>query len=143
MDVPTSLSTQPDSVPRKTHESGRGWVLLLTQALPVVCLAFTSGVSSPTVSSAPAAAIAGPPANEVTISGEVLHPGCYQLLPDERVAGAVLLAGGLTSSAKDTVKVIRNVLGRGNVTLVVNLRNILTGPMPGNDLPFCPMTPLL
>jgi hypothetical protein len=142
MDSPTSLPKQADSVSRKAHEPGLGWILLLTLALvvvlPMVYLAVTSGVSSSAVPSTPAAISAGSPANEVTISGEVLHPGRYALLPDERVVGAVLRAGGPTSSAKDTVRVIRNVPGRGNVTLVVNLRKVLTKPMPGGDFALLP-----
>lgn len=142
MDAPTSLPRQADFAPRKTRESGWGWVLLaalaLVTVLPIGYLAFTSGALSPAAPSAPAAVTAGPSGNEVTISGEVLHPGRYTLLPDEGVAGAVLRAGGPTSSAKDIVKIIRNVPGRGNVTLLVNLRNVLTGPMPGNDVPLLP-----
>jgi hypothetical protein len=142
MDSPKGLPKQADSAPRTAHEPGLGWILLLTLALvvvlPMVYLALTSGVSSSAVPSAPAAISAGPPANEVTISGEVLHPGRYALLPDERVVGAVLRAGGPTSSAKDTIKLIRNVPGRGNVTLVVNLRKVLTKPTPGGDIHLLP-----
>lgn len=142
MDVPTTLPRQADSAPRITYKWGWGWVLLLPLALvvtlPMVYLAFPSGVSSSAVPSAPVVVPAGPSGNEVTISGEVLHPGRYRLLPDERVVGAVLRAGGLTSSAKDTVKVIRSVPGRGNVTLVVNLRKVLTKPMPEGDIPLLP-----
>lgn len=142
MDAIASLPGQADSSLKKAHQAWSGWALFLTLALvvalPLIYLAFISGEASPAVSSAPAAATAGSPANEITISGEVLHPGRYTLLPDERAVGVVLRAGGLTSSAKDTIKVIRNVPGRGNVTLVVNLRKVLTKPMPGNDLPLLP-----
>ncbi|QIF04207.1 hypothetical protein [Roseimicrobium sp. ORNL1] len=142
MDVPTSLPRQAASAPRKANNSWWGRVFLLTLALvmvlPMAYLAYTSGVSSPPVPSATAAVSAGPLRDEVTISGEVLHPGRYTLLPDERAVSAVLRAGGPTSSAKDTVKVIRSVPGRGNVTLVVSLRKVLAKPMPGNDLPLLP-----
>lgn len=146
MDARTSLTGQADSAPREAHESWWGRVLLLALAfvvaLPVIYLAFTSAEPSLAVSSAPAVATAGPPATEVTVAGEVLHPGRHTLLPDERVASAVLRAGGFTSSARDTVKVIQSVPGRGNVTRVGSLRNVLTKPMPGGDNPFCLATPL-
>ena len=112
--------------------------LVLVAGLRLAYLAFAPvPASSPVTAAVPVAA--GTAGGDVTIYGEVHRPGKYPLLPGEQVAGAILRAGGLTTAAKDkAVKVIRKVPGKGNVTLVVNLRDVLTKGMPGKDIPLLP-----
>jgi protein involved in polysaccharide export with SLBB domain len=65
----------------------------------------------------------------ITIYGQVIRQGKYEFAPEDQLTAsqAILRAGGFAPFAKDTkVKVIRKVPGKGNVTIVVNLRDVMT-----------------
>ena len=145
MDVPISPRAHPDPFQTKSpREAGTrpwGWLVLLVLAvgLPLAHLTFGQGVTPP---SAPVAtASVATTGNYLTIHGEVHGPGRYAFTPQDNltVVGAVLRAGGLTPKAKDkAVKVIRKVPGKGNVTFVVNLRDVMTRGMLHKDIPILP-----
>jgi len=69
-----------------------------------------------------------PPASDTfTIYGQVARQGKYELLPEEEltISQAVLRAGGFAQFAKkDKVKLIRKASGK-NVTIYVNLRDVM------------------
>jgi hypothetical protein len=57
----------------------------------------------------------------------------------ETVSGVILRSGGFSTKAKDkAVKVVRKVPGKGNVTIVVNVRDVLSGKAPGKDVLLFP-----
>ena len=64
----------------------------------------------------------------ITIYGQVQRQGRYEVNPEEdlTVSQAVLRAGGFAQFAKDKdVKVIRKYPSKGNVTIRVNLRDVM------------------
>jgi polysaccharide export outer membrane protein len=81
----------------------------------------------------------GPAMGYVTIYGQVLRQGRYEVDPGEdlTVSQAVLRAGGLAQFAKDTkVKVIRKSPSKQNVTIYVNLRDIMMKGKLEYDIPI-------
>lgn len=75
----------------------------------------------------------------ITIYGQVIRQGRYELAPEEdlTVSQAILRAGGFSQFAKDTsVKVIRKVPGRSNVTIIVNLKDVMTKGRLEKDIPI-------
>jgi hypothetical protein len=115
------------------------WAALLASVVVVLSTAHpvANGQSTPTPST-PAAGAAAVSAVYVTVYGEVKRPGRYELHPDERVGVTILRAGGFTSRAKPYVKVIRKVPGKGNVTVVVDLKDLMAGKTPARDIPLLP-----
>jgi hypothetical protein len=78
--------------------------------------------------------------NFITIYGQVLRQGRYELAPKEKltVSGALMRAGGSTKSANDNkVKVIRKVKGT-NVSIMVNMRDIMAAGATHLDIPVHP-----
>jgi hypothetical protein len=75
----------------------------------------------------------------VTIYGQVGRQGRFEIRPGKTLtlSQAILRAGGLAPLAKDTkIKVIRKVTGKGNVTVYVNLREIMVKGNVALDLPI-------
>ena len=76
--------------------------------------------------------------NFITVYGQVSRQGRYEVEPGDEitVSQAVLRAGGFSQFAKDEkVKVIRRVPGKGNVNIIVNLRNVMMRGMLDYDIP--------
>jgi protein involved in polysaccharide export with SLBB domain len=79
-----------------------------------------------------------PTANYITIYGQVQRQGRYETTPEEdlTVSQAILRAGGFSQFAKDKkVKVIRKVPDKGNVTIYVNLRDVMMKGKLDYDIP--------
>jgi protein involved in polysaccharide export with SLBB domain len=77
----------------------------------------------------------------ITIYGQVIRQGKYEFAPEDQLTAsqAILRAGGFAPFAKDTkVKVIRKVPGKGSVTIVVNLRDVMTKGRLEKDIPILP-----
>lgn len=90
-------------------------------------------------STTPVGALIGPASNFITIYGQVQRQGKYEVTPEEEltVSQAVLKAGGFSQFAADTkVKVIRKYPKRGNVTILVNLRNVMMKGKLDYDIPI-------
>jgi polysaccharide biosynthesis/export protein len=90
----------------------------------------------------PRAGVAGgpplPSANYITVYGQVQRQGRYETTPEEdlTVSQAILRAGGFSQFAKDKkVKVIRKVPDKGNVTIYVNLRDVMMKGKLDYDIP--------
>lgn len=78
-------------------------------------------------------------ASFITIYGQVGRQGRYEVQPEEdlTVSQAILRAGGFSQFALDSkVKVIRKVPGKGNVTIIVNLRNVMMKGKLEYDIPI-------
>ena len=92
-----------------------------------------------TVKAAAGAFVPVPAANSITIYGQVQRQGKYEITPEEEltVSQAILKAGGFSQFAKDTsVKVIRKYPKKGNVTIIVNLRNVMMKGKLQYDIPI-------
>lgn len=79
-----------------------------------------------------------PDANYITIYGQVQRQGRYETSTEEdlTVSQAILRAGGFSQFAQDKkVKVIRNVPGKGNVDIFVNLRDVMMKGKLEYDIP--------
>ena len=77
----------------------------------------------------------------ITIYGQVIRQGKYEFAPEDQLTAsqAILRAGGFAPFAKDTkVKIIRKVPSKGNVTIVVNLREVMTKGRLEKDIPIFP-----
>lgn len=77
----------------------------------------------------------------ITIYGQVIRQGKYEFAPEDQLTAsqAILRAGGFAPFAKDKeVKVIRKVPGKGNVTIVVNLREVMTKGRLEKDIAILP-----
>jgi protein involved in polysaccharide export with SLBB domain len=87
----------------------------------------------------PAGALIGPASNFITIYGQVQRQGKYEVTPEEEltVSQAVLKAGGFSQFAKDTsVSVIRKYPKKGNVRIIVNLRDVMMKGKLDYDIPI-------
>lgn len=76
----------------------------------------------------------------ITIYGQVIRQGKYEFLPEDQLTAsqAILRAGGFAPFAKDkAVRVIRKT-PKGNVTIVVNLRDVMTKGRLEKDIPILP-----
>lgn len=74
----------------------------------------------------------------VTIYGQVQRQGRYEVEPDEdlTVSQAVLRAGGFAQFANESrVKVIRRYPNKGNVTFIVNLKDVMMRGKLEYDIP--------
>jgi polysaccharide export outer membrane protein len=83
----------------------------------------------------------GPPpaSGYITIYGQVIRQGKYEVEPGEdlTVSQAILRAGGLSQFAKDTkVKVIRKVPNKPNLTIYVNVRDVMMKGKLEYDIPI-------
>ncbi|QIF04208.1 polysaccharide biosynthesis/export family protein [Roseimicrobium sp. ORNL1] len=77
----------------------------------------------------------------ITIYGQVIRQGKYEFAPEDQLTAsqAILRAGGFAPFAKDkAVKIIRKVPGKGNVTIVVNLRDVMTKGRLEKDITILP-----
>jgi protein involved in polysaccharide export with SLBB domain len=77
-------------------------------------------------------------ADYITVYGQVSRQGRYEVEPGEdlTVSQAILRAGGFSQFAQDEkVKIIRRVPGKGNVTIIVNLRNVMMRGKLEYDIP--------
>ncbi|HSI63513.1 MAG TPA: polysaccharide biosynthesis/export family protein [Candidatus Saccharimonadia bacterium] len=77
----------------------------------------------------------------ITIYGQVLRQGKYEFAPEDQLTAsqAILRAGGFAPFAKDkAVKIIRKVPNKGNVTIVVNLRDVMTKGRLEKDIAIMP-----
>lgn len=77
-------------------------------------------------------------ADFITVYGQVSRQGRYEVDPGEdlTVSQAILRAGGFSQFAQDEkVKIIRRVPGKGNVTIIVNLRNVMMRGRLEYDIP--------
>lgn len=96
-------------------------------------------VAQAPVPSGPSGTPSAGTSGHITVYGEVGRPGKYHPVAGEMVSGVILRAGGFSTKAKDkAVKVIRKVPGKGNVTIVVNVRDVLSGKTPGKDVSLLP-----
>jgi protein involved in polysaccharide export with SLBB domain len=76
----------------------------------------------------------------ITIYGQVIRQGKYEFAPEDQLTAsqAILRAGGFAPFAKDkAVKIIRKT-PKGNVTLVVNLRDVMTKGRLEKDIAILP-----
>jgi protein involved in polysaccharide export with SLBB domain len=90
-------------------------------------------------SGAAGSALSGPAANFITIYGQVQRQGKYEITPEEELtcSQAILKAGGFSQFAKDTkVTVIRKYPKKGNVKIVVNLRDVMMKGKLDYDIPI-------
>lgn len=77
----------------------------------------------------------------ITIYGQVIRQGKYEFAPEDQLTAsqAILRAGGFAPFAKDkAVKIIRKIPGKGNVTIVVNLRDVMTKGRLEKDIAILP-----
>jgi len=141
--APTQSPSGPSS-PKGTQ--GRLWfwvgltiVALVAGVMSLPYVASTQTPATPPSPSPPTSAGAGAAGPYITVYGEVKHQGRYDFVTEEMVGGAILRVGGFSTKAKDkAVKVVRKVPGKGNVTIVVNLRDVFSGKAPGKDIPLIP-----
>jgi protein involved in polysaccharide export with SLBB domain len=76
----------------------------------------------------------------ITIYGQVIRQGKYEFAPEDQLTAsqAILRAGGFAPFAKDkAVKIIRKT-PKGNVTIVVNLRDVMTKGRLEKDITILP-----
>ncbi|HET9209501.1 MAG TPA: polysaccharide biosynthesis/export family protein [Thermoanaerobaculia bacterium] len=72
---------------------------------------------------------------KIYVTGEVAHPGTYDLEPRGKLMQALALAGGLTPYAKGRVVVLRDGKdGRQEKRMEVDLKSIINGKKPENNL---------
>jgi polysaccharide export outer membrane protein len=76
---------------------------------------------------------------KVFVTGEVAHPGAFDLRPRTKVMQVLALAGGLTAYAKGRVIVLRDSRdGKGDKRYEVRLDAIVSGKRPGDNLVLQP-----
>ena len=72
---------------------------------------------------------------KIYVTGEVAHPGTFDLEPRGKLMQALALAGGLTPYAKGRVVVLRDGRdGRQEKRLQVDLKSIINGKKPEDNL---------
>jgi polysaccharide export outer membrane protein len=72
---------------------------------------------------------------KVFVTGEVAHPGSFDLRPRTKVMQALALAGGLTPYAKGRVVLLRDARdGAGDHRFEIDLKSILSGKRPADNL---------
>lgn len=72
---------------------------------------------------------------KIYVTGEVAHPGTYDLEPRGKLMQALALAGGLTPYAKGRVVVLRDGRdGRQEKRFEVDLKSIVNGRKPDDNL---------
>lgn len=72
---------------------------------------------------------------KIYVTGEVAHPGTYDLDPRGKVMQALALAGGLTPYAKGRVVVLRDGRdGRQEKRYEIDLKSIINGRKPEDNL---------
>jgi polysaccharide export outer membrane protein len=72
---------------------------------------------------------------KIYVTGEVTHPGTYDLEPRGKLMQALALAGGLTPYAKGRVVVLRDGRdGRQEKRYQVDLKSIINGKKPEDNL---------
>ncbi|HEY0511871.1 MAG TPA: polysaccharide biosynthesis/export family protein [Thermoanaerobaculia bacterium] len=76
---------------------------------------------------------------KIFVTGEVAHPGTFDLQPRTKVMQALALAGGLTPYAKGRVVVLRdNRDGRDDKRFEIDINDIVKGKKPQNNLILVP-----
>lgn len=76
---------------------------------------------------------------KVFVTGEVAHPGTFDLEPRMKVMQALALAGGLTPYAKGRVVVLRdNLDGREDRRYEIDINDIVKGKKPQDNLSLVP-----
>ena len=76
---------------------------------------------------------------KVFVTGEVAHPGTFDLEPRMKVMQALALAGGLTPYAKGRVVVLRdNRDGREDKRYEIDINDIVKGKKPQDNLSLVP-----
>ncbi len=72
---------------------------------------------------------------KIYVTGEVAHPGTYDLEPRGKLMQALALAGGLTPYAKGRVVLLRDGRdGRQEKRMEVELKSIINGKKPEDNL---------
>jgi polysaccharide biosynthesis/export protein len=72
---------------------------------------------------------------KIYVTGEVAHPGTYDLEPRGKLMQALALAGGLTPYARGRVVVLRDGRdGRQEKRMEVDLKSIINGKKPEDNL---------
>jgi len=72
---------------------------------------------------------------KVFVTGEVAHPGAFDLRPRAKLMQVLALAGGLTPYAKGRVVVLRDAHdGRGDQRYEIRLDAIVSGKRPADNL---------
>lgn len=72
---------------------------------------------------------------KIYVTGEVAHPGTFDLEPRTKVMQALALAGGLTPYAKGKVVLLRDSRdGRSEKRFEIDLNSIVKGKRPENNL---------
>jgi polysaccharide export outer membrane protein len=76
---------------------------------------------------------------KIYVTGEVAHPGTFDLEPRTKLMQALALAGGLTPYAKGSVVVLRDARdGRQEKRFEVELKAIIKGKRPQDNLLLMP-----
>jgi polysaccharide export outer membrane protein len=76
---------------------------------------------------------------KVFVTGEVAHPGSFDLRPRTKVMQVLALAGGLTAYAKGRVILLRDARdGQGDRRFEIRLDAIVSGKRPGDNLVLQP-----
>lgn len=76
---------------------------------------------------------------KVFVTGEVAHPGSFDLRPRTKVMQVLALAGGLTAYAKGRVILLRDARdGQGDRRYEIRLDAIVSGKRPGDNLVLQP-----
>jgi len=72
---------------------------------------------------------------KVFVTGEVAHPGAFDLRPRTKLMQVLALAGGLTPYAKGTVILLRDTRdGKGDRRMEISLKAIVSGKQPMDNV---------
>jgi polysaccharide export outer membrane protein len=76
---------------------------------------------------------------KVFVTGEVAHPGSFDLRPRTKLMQVLALAGGLTPYAKGRVVVLRDTRdGQGDRRFAISLSGVVSGKRPSDNLILLP-----
>jgi polysaccharide export outer membrane protein len=135
-DLSTTVPVRPDgrvSVPLLGDVQAAGMTpLALRQTLTE---GFKEYVTAPGVS----VVVKEVNSQKVFVTGEVAHPGSFDLRPRTKLMQVLALAGGLTPYAKGRVVVLRDTRdGQGDRRFEINLSGVVSGKRPSDNLILLP-----
>jgi polysaccharide export outer membrane protein len=131
-DLSTTVPVRPDgrvSVPLLGDVQAAGMTpLALRQTLTE---GFKEYVTAPGVS----VVVKEVNSQKVFVTGEVAHPGSFDLRPRTKLMQVLALAGGLTPYSKGRVVVLRDTRdGKGDQRFEINLSGVVSGKRPSDNL---------
>lgn len=131
-DLSTTVPVRPDgrvSVPLLGDVQAAGMTpLALRQTLTE---GFKEYVTAPGVS----VVVKEVNSQKVFVTGEVAHPGAFDLRPRTKLMQVLALAGGLTPYSKKRVVVLRDTRdGKGDQRFEINLSGVVSGKRPSDNL---------